>query len=49
MREFPRANPEGTLKGEGLYLTLYPKSSTNMNSIEIFLKIHDKFMYCPLS
>ena len=33
LKEFPRAKPEGTHEGEGEYLTVYPESSPNMDSI----------------
>ena len=33
LKEFPRAKPEGTPEGEGVYLTAYPESSPNTNSI----------------
>ena len=33
LREFPRAKPEGTPKGGGLYLTVYPELSPNTGSI----------------
>ena len=38
MRECPRAKPEGTPEGGGLYLTVYPESSPNTGSIT-FLRI----------
>ena len=33
LKEFPRAKPEGIPEGEGLYLTVYPKSSPNTDII----------------
>ena len=33
LRKFPRAKPEGTPEGEGVYLTVYPESSPNTDSI----------------
>ena len=33
MREFPKATANGTLKGKGLQLTIYPRLSHNMDSI----------------
>ena len=33
LKEFPRAKPEGTLEGKGLYLTVYPESSPNTDII----------------
>ena len=33
LKEFPRAKPEGTPEGKGLYLTVYPKSSHNTDII----------------
>ena len=30
LKEFPRANPEGTPEGKGVYLTVYYESSPNM-------------------
>ena len=33
LKEFPRAKPEGTPEGKGLYLTMYPKSSPNTDII----------------
>ena len=33
LKEFPRAKPEGTPEGKGLYLTVYPKSSPNTDII----------------
>ena len=33
LKEFPRAKPEGTLEGKGIYLTVYLKSSPNTDSI----------------
>ena len=31
LKEFPRAKPEGTPEGEGVYLTVYPEWSPNMD------------------
>ena len=36
LKEFPRGKPEGTLKGEGVYLTVYPESSPDMDSISFY-------------
>ena len=36
LKEFSRAKPEGTPEGEGLYLTVYPESSTNTDSISFY-------------
>ena len=33
LKEFPRAKPEGTHEGNGVYLTLYAESSPNTDSI----------------
>ena len=33
LREFPMAKPRGTSEGKGVYLTAYPKSSPNTDSI----------------
>ena len=33
LKELPRAKPEGTLEGEGVYLTVCPESSPNTDSI----------------
>ena len=33
MTKFPRARPKETPEGEGLYFTVYPESSPNMDSI----------------
>ena len=33
LKEFPREKPEGTPEGEGVYLTVYPESSPNTDSI----------------
>ena len=33
LKEFPRAKPEGTPEGGGLYLTVYPESSPNTDII----------------
>ena len=33
MKEFPRAKPEGTLEGQGVYSTVYPESSPYTDSI----------------
>ena len=33
LKEFPRAKPEGAPEGEGVYLTVYPELSPNMDSI----------------
>ena len=33
LKEFPRAKPEGTPEGKGLYLTVYPELSPNTNII----------------
>ena len=33
LKELPRAKPEGTLEGEGVYLTVYTESSPNTDSI----------------
>ena len=33
LKEFPRAKPEGTPEGEGIYLTVYPESSPNTDII----------------
>ena len=33
LKEFPRAKPEGTPEGKGVYLTVYPESSPNTDSI----------------
>ena len=33
LKEFPRAKPKGTPEGKGVYLSVYPESSPNMNSI----------------
>ena len=33
LKEFPRAKPEGTPEGKGLYLTEYPELSTNKDII----------------
>ena len=35
LKEFPRAKPEGTPKGGGVYLTVYPESSPNTDSISL--------------
>ena len=32
LRDFPRAKPEGTPEGEGLYWTVYPEFSPNTGS-----------------
>ena len=32
-KEFPRAQPKGTPEDKGVYLTVYPESSTNTDSI----------------
>ena len=32
-KEFPRAKPEGTLEGKGLYLTVYLESSPDTDII----------------
>ena len=32
-KEFPRAKPKGTREGKGVYLTVYPESSPNTDSI----------------
>ena len=32
-KKFPRAKPEGTPEGGGVYLTVYPESSPNMDII----------------
>ena len=33
LTEFPRAKPEGTPEGQGLYLTVYPELSHNTDII----------------
>ena len=33
LKEFPRAKPKVTPEGKGVYLTIYPESSINTNSI----------------
>ena len=33
LQEFPRASPSGTPSGKGLYLTVYPSSRPNMDTI----------------
>ena len=33
LKEFPRAKPEGTPEGRGVYLTVYPESSPNTDII----------------
>ena len=33
LKEFPRAKPKGTPEGGGVYLTVYPESSPNTDSI----------------
>ena len=33
LKEFPRAKPDGTPEGKGLYLTVYPESSPNTDII----------------
>ena len=33
LKEFPRAKAEGTPEGEGVYLTVHPESSPNMDII----------------
>ena len=33
LKEFPRAKPEGAPEGEGLYLTAYPESIPNTDSV----------------
>ena len=33
LKEFPRAKPEGTLNGDGQYLTVYLESNPNTDSI----------------
>ena len=33
LKEFLRAKPEGTPEGKGVYLTVYPESSPNTDSI----------------
>ena len=33
LNELPRAKPEGTPEGKGVYLTVYPESSLDMDSI----------------
>ena len=33
LKEFPRGKPKGTPEGEGVYLTVYPESSPNKDSI----------------
>ena len=35
LKEFPRAKPEGTPEGKGLYLTVYPESSPNTDTISL--------------
>ena len=37
LREFPRAKPEGTPEGEGLYLTTYPEMSQMSQRISMLL------------
>ena len=33
LKEFPRAKPKGTPEDKGVYLTVYPESSPNIDSI----------------
>ena len=33
LKEFPRAKPEGTPEGKGVYLTVYPELNPNRDSI----------------
>ena len=35
LKEFPRAKPEGTPEGKGVYLTAYPELSPNTDSISL--------------
>ena len=35
LKEFPRAKPEGTPKGGGVYSTVYPESSPNTDIISL--------------
>ena len=36
LKKFPRAKPEGTLEGGGMYLTVYPELSPNTDSISFY-------------
>ena len=35
LKEFPRAKPEGTPEGGGVYLTVYPELSPNTDIISL--------------
>ena len=36
LKEFLMAKPKGTPEGQGVYLTIYPESSPNTDSISLF-------------
>ena len=38
LKEFPRAKPEGTPEGKGLYLIVYPELSPNTDIAELQIK-----------
>ena len=48
LKEFPRAKPEGTPEGEGLYFTVHPEVSPNTDSIS-FLTIIMMIMILTVS
>ena len=38
LKDFPRVKTEGIPEGEGMYLTVYPESSPNTDSISFYPK-----------
>ena len=36
LKEFPRAKPEGTPEGKGIYLTVYPELSPNSDGVSFY-------------
>ena len=45
LQEFPRASPLGTPSGEGVYLTVYPSSRPNTDTVKYVVEVEQKYFF----